>query len=167
MERKDFEVQHKTHGYLYKMPELIDAMCKRLEKLHKDDHVIFFLDEIMAFGNPYSLDWTNLAPGPSISLLLAFSPVGLARGTKQILSNIADSKDSSQRLHLPESFEVANLHLRYRNSRSIQNFTHFIGDKVGKYLTSDEKPATDVVGDIPVWIDVATDKMKKKKINSI
>ena len=63
MERKDFEVQHKTHGYLYKMPELIDTMCKRLEKLHKDDHVIFFLDEIMAFGNPYSLDWTNLTPG--------------------------------------------------------------------------------------------------------
>ena len=83
---KEYEVPHERHRFLYKMPDLIDGGCKKLEKQYKDEIVIFFLDEIIAFGNPHSLDWRTLTPGPSINLLLAFSPIGLERGPKQVLS---------------------------------------------------------------------------------
>jgi hypothetical protein len=81
--REEFDVPGKR---MYKMPKLVDAMCKNLADLHKGEHVIFFLDEIMTFGNPYGLDWTSLEPGPSITLLLAFSPVSLDKGAKQLVS---------------------------------------------------------------------------------
>ena len=142
------------------MPDLIDGGCKKLEKQYKDEIVIFFLDEIIAFGNPHSLDWRTLTPGPSINLLLAFSPIGLERGPKQVLSTTEDVENETQSLRLPTTCEVVNLHLRYRNTKSIQNFTRFIGHKIGNYLTSCEKPATDIDGNLPVWIDVNKDKKK-------
>ena len=142
---------------MYEMPKLVDAMCKPLADLPKDEQVIFFIDEIMSFGNPDGLDWTRLEPAQSLTLLLAFSPVSLDKGTKQLVSGSQEfiTEDSSECLKLPTSFEQVILDQRYRNSRSIQNLTCFIGHEVGKYLTSGEKPATDVVGDIPVWKDIA------------
>ena len=144
------------------MPKLVDAMCKKLADLHRDEHVIFFLDEIMTFGNPDGLDWTRLEPGPSTTLLLAFSPVSLDKGAKQLVSGSQEfiTEDFLECLKLPTSFAQVFLDQRYRKSRSIQNLTCFVGHEVGKYLTSKEKPATDVVGDIPVWIDIAGDKHK-------
>ena len=41
--------------------------------------------------------------------------------------------------------------------------TSFIGLEIGKYLTSAEEVATNVLGDKPVWIDIARDKAKLKQ----
>ena len=85
---------------MYKMPKLTDAICKRLAEIYKDDHVIFFLDEIMTFGKQERLDWRTLELGLSLTILLAFSLVGLEKGTKQTVSNYQESEDSSECLHL-------------------------------------------------------------------
>eukprot|EP00092_Neocalanus_flemingeri_P019101 GFUD01020691.1.p1 GENE.GFUD01020691.1~~GFUD01020691.1.p1 ORF type:complete len:768 (+),score=204.79 GFUD01020691.1:229-2532(+) len=159
--KEDYYVPGKK---MYKMPVLIDEICKRFEDLHKEKHIIFFLDEILTFGNPEGLDWRNLKPGPSINLLLAFSPVSLEKGTKLMVSKGKDPEDAAECLLLPTdaSFHVQELCLRYRNSRSIQKMTSFVGLKIGKYLTSDEEPATCVVGEKPVWIDIAEDEANIK-----
>jgi hypothetical protein len=159
--RNTFNVPGKN---MYKMPMLIEAMCKRFKEVYTEENVIFFLDEIMTFGNSESLNWKTLKPGPSTNLLLAFSPVSLEKGTKQIVSNDEESSETSECLQLPTdpSFYIQKLNLRYRNSINIQKLTCFIGQEIGKYLSSAEEPATNVVGDIPVWIDIATDLAKLK-----
>ena len=152
---EEYEVPKKR---MYKMPKLIAAMCKLLEKDYEHDHVIFFLDEIMAFGNPDSLDWTELDPGPCVTLLLAFSPLSLEKGAKQLVAEGGESDESSEYLKLPTTFEHVKLSKRYRNSRSIQRLSCHIGHQVGKYLISAESPANDVVGEKPPWIDIGANK---------
>ena len=50
----------------------------------------------------------------------------------------------------------------YRNSRSIQEFSLFVGKERKKYLALNEEPEIDVVGEKPIWLDVADDKAKIK-----
>ena len=150
IKKEEFRVSHETHKYLYKMPELVSEVCSVYSSLYKDYQIIFFLDEIIAYDNPYSLNWSKIVLPLSVNLLLAISPVGLGRG----------SLKPSQELTFSEDFEVLNLHTRYRNTQSIQRLTRFIGEKIGKYHVGRESEGTDLVGDKPVWIDIGTDIAK-------
>ena len=91
--------------------------------------------------------------------------MSLEKGAKQLVSasreeTKVEESSESEYLILPTCFEQVKLLQRYRNSRSIQKLTLDIGHKVGKYLDSGETPATDVVGEIPVWMDIAGDTGK-------
>ena len=37
---------------MYRMPLLVDTICKKLESSFQVEQIIFLLDEIVSFGNP-------------------------------------------------------------------------------------------------------------------
>ena len=53
------EEYQNSGNFGFKLPDLLDAMAQKLAEKHKEDRVVFFVDEIMVFGNAEALDWTN------------------------------------------------------------------------------------------------------------
>ena len=53
------EEYQNSGNFGFKLPDLLDAMAQKLVEKHKEDRVVFFVDEIMVFGNAEALDWTN------------------------------------------------------------------------------------------------------------
>ena len=101
-----------------------------------------------------------MIPGPSTNLLLAFSPVSLGSGKAPTIYEKIITSAPKETLKLPtdSSFFTQKLSHRYRNSRSIQELTLFIGKDMKKYLALDEVPETDAVGEKPIWMDIADEK---------
>jgi len=159
-----FKEETKDKMKMYQMPQLVDDICNKLISLFIDEHIIFFLDEIACFGNPQGLDWSDFRTGPSINVLLAISPVSLgSKKNPSIWEGRAFSKQrENEFLKIPsqDSFFIQKLSHRYRNSRSIQELTLFIGKQMKKYLVLDEEPETNVVGEKPTWCDIADKKEK-------
>jgi len=150
---------------LYSMSHLTDTLCKRLEKQFPEEQIIFFLDEIVPAGPPMCFDWRDVLSGPSINLLVAFSPVSDIDGENECIiweGGLSTSLVEYIRLPEDDNFVWLRLNQRYRSSRSIQEFTLFLGKDLKKYLALNEKPKIDVVGEKPIWMDVGEDKDKIK-----
>ena len=97
-----------------------------------------------------------------MSILLAFSPVSHFEGIKPCIDDEPVTDAPVHLLRLPEDESFLNLRLRhrYRNSRSIQKLTLFLGKELGKYLDLKEIPETNIDGDKPVWIDIEKNTAK-------
>jgi len=136
-----------------------------LEKGTPTKKIIFLVDEIIAFGNPDSLDWRSFDPAGVENIIFSFSPLSLFYGDKTLVVRDSDRPAppvECEQLLFPseENFHHCALTLRYRNSQKLQQFTLKLGTQMKKYLHSKETPANSIPGEKPKWIDLGTDLKK-------
>ena len=156
----DIREDYSYHDKYNKWPELIQRISLELSEAHPDTRLVLFVDEIMPFGNPASLDWRNLESHSSMNIFLAFSPVGQDRN--KVLKIVEHpepwSAANEEQFILPNPHHSGFVHcpltLRYRNTVRLQRLTSAVGRWVGKYADTGESPGIDVEGEKMKWFEL-------------
>ena len=157
-----FSLKEYQEGDRYnKWPDIVNRISEELSRKFPNDKIIFFVDEIMPFGNRAALDWSNTQSRHSMNIFLAFSPLGQDR--KRVLK-ITDQaiqlfpQPNEEYFVLPDpntsGFVHCPLTLRYRSTQCLQNFTKLVGKHVGKYAETNERPGIDAPGEKVRWLDL-------------